>query len=84
MVRQYMRGDATQMETYIKIGSLVYEYKHGQGIFARSKLTMEAIRSKHADFYDLPDDTRYNASATSSNQKIKLLVEVIIDDSEQS
>jgi hypothetical protein len=22
----------------------------------------------HADFYDLPDDTRYNASANSSNK----------------
>jgi hypothetical protein len=39
---------------------------------------------KHADFYDLPDDTRYNASANSSNQKIKLLEEVTIDDPEQS
>ena len=38
----------------------------------------------HADFYDLPDDTRYNASANSSN-KIKILEEdVIIDDCEQS
>jgi hypothetical protein len=45
---------------------------------------MEAIRSMHADFYDLPDDTRYNASANSSN-KIKTLEEwVTIDDSEQS
>ena len=47
---------------------------------------MDAIRSMHADFYDLPDNTltRYSASANSSNQKIKLLEEVTIDDSEQS
>ena len=55
-----------------------------QGNIARSKLTMEAIRSMHADFYNLPDDTRYNASANSSN-KIKILEEeVTIDDCEQS
>jgi hypothetical protein len=42
------------------------------------------IRSMHADFYDLPDDTRYNASANSSN-KIKILEEEVTnDDSEQS
>jgi hypothetical protein len=52
----------------------VYEFKHCNGIFARSKLTMEEIRSMHADFYNLPDDTRYNASANSSN-KIKILEE---------
>jgi hypothetical protein len=38
----------------------------------------------HADFYDLPDDTRYNTSANSLN-KIKILEEeVSIDDCEQS
>jgi hypothetical protein len=58
MVQQYMRGDATRMETYIELGSLVFEYKHCKGMFARSKLTMEAIQSKHADFYDFPYDTR--------------------------
>ncbi len=67
------------METYIKLGSLVHKYKHCKGIFARSKLTTDAIRSKH-------DDIDYNTSANSSNQKIKLLPveEVTIDDSEQS
>jgi hypothetical protein len=79
MVQKYMRGDATQMETYINFGAVVYEFKHCKGIFARSILTMQAIPSMHADFYDLPDDTRYNASANSSN-KIKILE----DDSEQS
>ncbi len=45
---------------------------------------MEAIRSMHADFYDFPDDTRYNASADSSN-KIKILEEeVTINDCDQS
>ncbi len=42
---------------------------------------MEAM---HADFYDLPDDTRHNTSANPLN-KIKILEEeVAIDDSEQS
>jgi hypothetical protein len=57
MVQQYMRGDETRMETHIELGSLVYEYKQCKGIFAQSKLTMDAIPSKHADFYKLPDDT---------------------------
>ncbi len=42
MVQKFMRGDATRMETYIDFGTVVYEFKHGKGIFARSKLTMEA------------------------------------------
>ncbi len=56
------------METYIELGSMVYAYKHCKGIFARSKLTMDAIQSMHAEFYDLPDDTRYSASANSHNR----------------
>jgi hypothetical protein len=48
-----MRGDATRMETYIDLGAVVYEFKQCKGIFARSKSTMEAIRSMHADFYNL-------------------------------
>ena len=40
---------------------------------------MEAIRSMHADFYNSPDDTRYNASANSSN-KVKILEEEVTDD----
>ncbi len=50
MVQKYMRGDATRMEIYIDLGAVVYEFKHCRGIFARSKLIMEAIRSMHADF----------------------------------
>ncbi len=45
---------------------------------------MDAIWPMHADFYDLPADTRYSASANSSDQKIKQLGEVTIDYSEQS
>jgi hypothetical protein len=45
-----MVRDATRMETHIELGSMVYEYKHCKGIFARSNLTMEAIQSMHADF----------------------------------
>ncbi len=44
MVWKDMGGDANRMETYIEFGSLVYKYKHCKGIFARSKLTMDAIR----------------------------------------
>jgi hypothetical protein len=71
------------METYIELGAVVYEYKHCKGIFARSKLTMEAIRSMHADFYDLSDDTR--KPSANPLEKFKLLEEeVTVDDSEQS
>ncbi len=56
MVQKYMRGDATQMEIYIDLGAVVYEFKHCKGISARSKLTIEAISFMHADFYDLPDN----------------------------
>ncbi len=80
MVQKYMRGDATRMETNIDLGAVVYEFKHCKGIFARSKLTMEAIRSMHADFDNLPDDTRYNASADSSNKSRILEEEVTIND----
>ncbi len=38
MVQKYMRGDATQMETYIELDAVVYEYEHCKGIFARSKI----------------------------------------------
>jgi hypothetical protein len=68
MIQKYMRGDATRMETYIDLGAVVYEFKHCKGIFARSKSTMEDIRSMHADFYNLPDKSRYNTSADSSNK----------------
>ncbi len=76
MVQKYMRGDATRMEAYIDLGAVVYEFKHCKGIFARSKLTMEAIRSMHANFYNFPDNTRYNTSADSSN-KSKILEEEV-------
>jgi hypothetical protein len=84
MVQKYMRGDANRMETHIDLGAVVYEFKHCKGIFARSKLTMEAIRSIHADFYDFPDNTRYNTSADSSNKSKILEEEVTISNCEQS
>jgi hypothetical protein len=34
MALNYMRGDATRMETYIDLGAVVYEFKHCKGIFA--------------------------------------------------
>ncbi len=84
MVLKYMRGDATQMETYIDLGAVVYEFKHCKGIFARRESTMEAIQSMHADYYDLPDDTGYAAYADSSNKSKILVEEVTINDCEQS
>jgi hypothetical protein len=57
-VQKYMGGDATRMETYIKLGALVYEHTSCKGNFARSKPTLDAIRSMHADFNELPDETR--------------------------
>jgi hypothetical protein len=33
MIKKYMRGDATRMETYIDLGAVVYEFKHCKGIF---------------------------------------------------
>ncbi len=70
---------------YIELGALVYEHKHCNTIFVLSKLTLDVIRSMHADFYDLPDAARLdNTSANSLNQKIKLLEEVTMDDSEPS
>ncbi len=79
MIQKYMMGDATRMETYIDLGAVVYEFKHCKGVFARSKLTMEAIRFMHADFYDLPDKSRYAAYADSSNKSKILEEEVTIN-----
>ena len=83
-IQKYMRGDATRMETYIDLGAVVYEFKHRKGIFAGRELSMKAIQAMHADFYDLPDETRDATYADSSN-KIKILEEeVTINDCEQS
>jgi hypothetical protein len=71
------------METYIELGALVYEHKHCKGNFARSKLTLDAIWSTHADYYDLPDDTRIDTYPNPSNQKIKALEKITIDAFEQ-
>ncbi len=49
-----------------------------------AKLTMDAIRFMHADFYDLPDDKHYSASANSPKKIKALEEEVTIDDSKQS
>ena len=84
MVQKYKRGDATRMETYIDLGAVVYEFQHSKGIFARRESTMEATQSMHADFYDLPDDTRYAAYADASNKSKILVEEVTINDCEQS
>jgi hypothetical protein len=69
IVQKCMRGDATRMKTYIKLGVRVWEHNHCKGIFARSKLTLDAIQSMHPDFYELPDEARVDTSPKSSNQK---------------
>jgi hypothetical protein len=33
IVQKYIRGDATRMESYIKISALVWEHKHCKGFF---------------------------------------------------
>jgi len=45
---------------------------------------MEAIRYMHADFYDLPDKSRYDTSADSSSKSKILEEEVTINACEQS
>jgi hypothetical protein len=77
MVQKYMKGDATQMETYIDLGAVVHEFKHRKGIFARRDLSMKAIRAMHADFYDLPDDTR---DATYADSSSKNQIQVLEDE----
>ncbi len=67
------------METYIELGTLVYEHKHCKGIFAQSKLTPDAIRSIYSDFYELPDETRIGTFPNYSNEKIKALEKVKLD-----
>jgi hypothetical protein len=68
MIKKYMRGDATRMETYIDLGAVVYEFKDYKGIFARRGLSMNAIQAMHADLYDLPDQTRDAVYADSSSK----------------
>jgi hypothetical protein len=84
MVRKYMRGDATRMETYIDLGAVVHEFKHRKGIFARRDLSMTAILAMHADFYDLPDETRDATYADSSSKGKIQEEEVTINACEQS
>ncbi len=50
IIQKYMRGDATRMETYIDLGAVVYKHTSCKGIFAWSRLTLDAIRSMHADY----------------------------------
>jgi hypothetical protein len=45
---------------------------------------MEAIQSMYADFYDLPDNTRYTTSADSSKKSKILEEEVTINECKQS
>ncbi len=74
----------TPIGFYIDLGAVVYEFKHCEGIFARRKLTMEAVQSMHADFYDLPDHTRDATYADSSSKGKILEEEVTINDCEPS
>jgi hypothetical protein len=55
MAQRYMRGDATRMEAYIKLGSMVYNYNHGNDIFNRSWPSRAIIEGMHEAFFGLPD-----------------------------
>ncbi len=79
IVQKYMRGGATRMKTYIELGALVYDRRSCKGVFARSKLTLEAIRFMHADYYDLPNETCIDTSPNPSNQITKALEKVKLD-----
>ncbi len=72
------------METYIDLGAVVYEFKHRKGIFARRDLSMTAIQAMHADYYDLPDQTRDVSPADHSNKSKILEEEVTINACKQS
>ncbi len=85
IVQNYIRGDATRMESYIKPGALVYKHQSCKGFFTQQFLTPNAIQSMHADHFGLSDDTRIDSSPNALNQKIKLLEEkVTIHDSQKS
>ncbi len=49
IVQAYIRGDATQMETYIELGALVYKHRSCKGSFTQQLLT-STIQSMHADY----------------------------------
>jgi hypothetical protein len=66
-----------------RTSSMVHWYTT-TNIATQSKLTLDAIRTMHADIYNLPDDTRIVTSPNASNQKIKVLAKISIDDSEPS
>jgi hypothetical protein len=55
MAQRYMRGDATRMEAYIKLGSMVYNYNHGIDIFNRPWPSRAIIEGMHEAFFGLPD-----------------------------
>jgi hypothetical protein len=70
IVQKYMREMQPEWK---RTSSLVYEHRSCNG---QSKLTLDAIRSKQADYYDLPGETRIDTSPNSSNQKIMALDKV--------
>ena len=61
------------MQLYIELGALAWEHLHCKGNSARSKLSLDATRSMHAEFYDLPDDARLDTSAHAPNPYIKTI-----------
>ena len=74
-----------EWETYIGLGAVVYEFNTVRGFLpgAFDYHSMDAIRSMHADFYDLPDNTRDKTSADSSNTTEIMEEEVTINECEQ-
>jgi hypothetical protein len=61
IAQYYMRGDGTRMEAYIKLGSMVYNYNRGIGIFNRPWPSREIIEAMHEAFFGLPDDYHQEA-----------------------
>ncbi len=66
MVRKNIRGDATQMETYIDLGSLVYEYKHCLKLLLSMKERANGYKFKSCDKETASDEV--NAQTERGHQ----------------
>jgi hypothetical protein len=53
-IKQYMRGDATRMDTYIKLGQLDREFNSETGMFYRKWPAHHEVEAMHEAFYNLP------------------------------
>ena len=50
-----MRRDVNRMEAFIKLGSLIYDFKHRVGSFYRNWLSQDAVEAMHEAYFNLPD-----------------------------